>query len=97
MTAAVFAGGIIRNLVERKAKQAPHEKAVDKGILLASGIVAGDALMGIAVGLFAALQINIAFGIKLFPAMAKNSLLALVMFVLLGGWMYWYSLRRVKS
>jgi len=96
MTAAVFAGGIIRNLVESRAKQATHEAAVDKGILLASGIVAGDALMGIVVGLFAALQINIAFGARLFPAVARNSLLSLIMFVLLGTWMYWYSLRKVR-
>ena len=68
LTSAVFAGGIIRSLVERKAKQPADEEAVDKGVLLASGIVAGDALMGIVVGLFAALGINIAFGIKLFPA-----------------------------
>jgi putative OPT family oligopeptide transporter len=72
LTAAVFAGGIIRNLVERKGKQSGNEDAVDKGILLASGIVAGDALMGILVGIFAALQLHIAFGIKLFPAMAHS-------------------------
>jgi putative OPT family oligopeptide transporter len=97
MTAAVFAGGIVRNLVERKAKQSEDEGAVDKGILLASGIVAGDALMGIVVGLFAALQINMAFGIKLFPAVAKSSLLSLIKFMLLAAWIYWYSLRKVKS
>jgi uncharacterized oligopeptide transporter (OPT) family protein len=96
MTAAVFSGGIIRNLVERKAKQTADEGAVDKGVLLASGLVAGDALMGIVVGLFAALQINIAFGIKLFPAVAKNSLLSLIMFLLLASWIYWYSLRKAK-
>ncbi len=93
LTAAVCAGGIIRNLVERRAKESVKDKAVDKGILLASGIVAGDALVGILVGLFAALGTNIAFGVKLFPAMASSNLLALFMFLLLGGWMYWYSLR----
>ena len=97
MTAAVFAGGIIRNLVERKTKDKEDDHALDKGILLASGIVAGDALMGIIVGLFAALQINIAFGIKLFPGIAKSSLLSLGMFVLLGVWVYWYSLRKART
>ena len=53
--------------------------------------------MGIVVGLFAALQINMAFGIKLFPAVAKSSLLSLIMFMLLAAWIYWYSLRKVKS
>lgn len=96
LTSAVLAGGIIRTLIERKAKDKANEHAVDKGILLASGIVAGDALMGIVVGLFAAIQINIAFGTKLFPAMAKSNLLSLVMFVLLGVWMYWYTLRKAR-
>ena len=53
--------------------------------------------MGIIVGLFAALQINIAFGIKLFPGIAKSSLLSLGMFVLLGVWVYWYSLRKART
>ena len=38
-----------------RTKEPANDDAVDKGILLASGIVAGDALMGIVVGLFAAL------------------------------------------
>jgi len=96
LTSAIFAGGIIRSLVERKAKQKGDVDAiaVDKGVLLASGLVAGDALMGIVVGMFAALGINIGIGLKLFPAASKSSLLALVMFMLLGALMYWYSLRK---
>jgi len=94
LTSAVFAGGLVRVLVEKRAERTKNEGAVDNGILLASGIVAGDALIGIVVGLFAALGINIAFGLTLFPAFAKSSLVALVMFMLLGGWIYWYSLRK---
>ena len=97
LTAAVCAGGVIRSLVERKANHAGNDQAVDKGILLASGIVAGDALMGIAVGLFAALGINISFGLKLLPALSQSSLVALVMFLALGVWMYWYSLRKERA
>jgi hypothetical protein len=52
--------------------------------------------MGIVVGMFAAIGVNIALGLKLFPAVSKSSLLALVMFILLGGWVYWYSLRKVR-
>jgi putative OPT family oligopeptide transporter len=98
LTSAIFAGGIIRSLVERKAKQQgdKEEIAVDKGVLLASGLVAGDALMGIVVGMFAALGVNIGIGLKLFPAVSKSNLVALVMFLLLGAWMYWYSLRKAR-
>jgi putative OPT family oligopeptide transporter len=98
LTSAIFAGGIIRSLVERKAKKQGDEDAIaiDKGVLLASGLVAGDALMGIVVGMFAALGVNIGLGLKLFPAVSKSNLVALVMFLLLGAWMYWYSLRKAR-
>jgi putative OPT family oligopeptide transporter len=98
LTSAIFAGGLIRSLVERRAKQDgdADELAVDKGILLASGLVAGDALMGIVVGMFAALKVNIAFGLKLFPSVSKSNMLTIVMFILLGAWMYWYSLRKAQ-
>jgi putative OPT family oligopeptide transporter len=97
LNSAVFAGGILRYLVERRAKHNADEQAVDKGILLASGMVAGGALMGIVVGIFAAIGVNIGFGLKLLPTVSKNNLLALVMFMLLGAWMYWYSLRKARS
>jgi putative OPT family oligopeptide transporter len=99
LTSAVFAGGLLRSLVERSAKRKgdADEKAVDKGVLLASGMVAGDALIGIVIGLFAAVGTKIAFGPMLFPAVAKSPLLSLVMFLLLAGWMYWYSCSRERT
>jgi putative OPT family oligopeptide transporter len=112
LTAAIFAGGIVRDLVERKMKPAAKEeddehdktdekeknteldKAVEKGILLASGLVAGDALIGIVIGIFAAIGTDIAFGLKLFPVIAGSNLVAFVMFLLLAIWMYIYSTRK---
>ena len=73
------------------------DKAVERGILLASGLVAGDALMGIVVGACVALKIDIGFGPKWFPAIAASQLLAFVMFLLLAIWVYFYSTRRPKS
>ncbi len=114
LSSAVFAGGIVRDLVERStritrekdaaaSKTAPVEgaepekdKAVEKGILLASGLVAGDALIGIVIGLFAALGTDIALGLRWFPTIAGSQLLAFGMFLLLAIWMYWYSLRKDK-
>jgi hypothetical protein len=46
--------------------------------------------------MFAALGVNIGLGLKLFPAVSKSNLVALVMFLLLGAWMYWYSLRKAR-
>ena len=115
LTAAVFSGGIVRDLVERKMGRAPKEreaakgkdvvlkwdeekdKAVEKGILLASGLVAGDALTGIVIGIFAAIGTDIAFGLKLFPAVAESPLLAFAVFLLLGIWVYVYATRKARS
>jgi putative OPT family oligopeptide transporter len=115
LSSAVFAGGIVRDLVERKVGHSPKaraaaegkdvvlkwdedkDKAVEKGILLASGLVAGDALIGIVIGIFAAIGTDIAFGLKLFPAIAESSLVAFVVFVLLAVWVYVYATRKAKS
>jgi putative OPT family oligopeptide transporter len=115
LTAAVFSGGIVRDLVERKMGRTPKEraaaegkdvvvkwdeekdKAVEKGILLASGLVAGDALMGIVIGIFAAIGTDIAFGLKLFPAVAESPLLAFALFLLLAIWVYVYATRKARS
>ena len=70
------------------------DKAVEKGILLASGLVAGDALIGIVIGIFAAIGADIAFGLRLFPVLSKSNLLAFVMFLLLAIWIYYYATRK---
>lgn len=97
LTAGVLAGGIVRYFVERRTKSAGNDAAVDKGILLASGLVAGGALMGIVVGIFAALEADIAFGLNWFPTIAGSNLLAFFMFVLLAVFLYVYSTRKAES
>jgi putative OPT family oligopeptide transporter len=96
LTTGVFAGGIVRALVERRTKSVKNDDAVDKGILLASGLVAGDALFGIVVGAIAAVGADVAFGLKWFPSIAANNLLAFAMFLLLAIFVYWYSLRKAR-
>ena len=124
LNAAVFSGGIVRDLVERSMRttakdreialsegslagktaeeietslSARKDKAVEKGILLASGLVAGDALIGIVIGAFAAAGTSIAFGLKWFPVIAGSQLLAFAMFLLLAIWLYWYATRQARS
>ena len=47
---------------------------MEKGILLASGLVAGDALMGIVVAGIATAGLDIGFGAKLFPGTSSKSM-----------------------
>lgn len=120
LTAAIFSGGIVREMVERKMRPAPKgedkdierdkaekdgkavekeqhaemDRAVEKGILLASGLVAGDALIGIVIGIFAAVGTDIAFGLNLFPMIANSNLTAFMMFLLLSIWVFIYAVRK---
>jgi len=114
LSAAVLVGGIIRKLVEQKARKDEKSKdayveksddesgpklmdaSVEKGILLASGLVAGDALLGIVIATFAILSVNIGFGALIFPAISSSSLISFVMFILLGVWIYLFAIRKDK-
>ena len=86
--------GLLRREFAGSSLPLAPDKAVEKGILLASGLVAGDALIGIVIGIFAAIGTDIAFGLKLFPVIAGSNLVAFVMFLLLAIWMYLYSTKK---
>ena len=55
LTTAIMGGGAIRWIVERRSGKTGDEAASSgsRGILAASGLIAGDALVGVAVALFA--------------------------------------------
>jgi len=124
LNAAIFTGGMVRNLVEKRmaagaaetdaamaegkrtgksiedvkaALGVAKDKAIEKGVLLASGLVAGDALIGIVIGACVALGIDIGFGLKWFPTIQANPLLAAGMFLLLAVWIYLFATRRARS
>ena len=85
--------------VEKSKDEGPKlmQASVEKGILLASGLVAGDALIGIIIAAFAILNINIGIGATLFPAISSSNLLSFVIFILLGVWVYLFSIRKNKE
>lgn len=92
LSAGVVIGGIVRVLVDRKFKINLEQLKIqtEKGILLASGLVAGDAIMGILIAVLTILGVSdqIAIGPKLFPTIAANHWTATAMVVLLCIWMY---------
>ncbi|WP_040214227.1 OPT family oligopeptide transporter [Clostridium polynesiense] len=99
LNAAILVGGIIRVLVEKKFAKNEERKnqSIEKGTLLASGLVAGDALIGIIIAVFATLNVDIALGTKWFPKIAESSLVAFAAFILLGIWIYFYSSTKDKG
>jgi putative OPT family oligopeptide transporter len=99
LNAAILVGGIIRVLVEKKFKKNEEQQKtqVEKGILLASGLVAGDALMGIVVAGIATVGLDIGFGAKLLPGLAASPEFSTMMFFALGLWIYLYSTKVDKT
>ncbi|MCS4464865.1 OPT/YSL family transporter [Clostridium botulinum] len=98
LNSAILTGGILRVLVERKFKKDEERKSesVEKGVLLASGLVAGDALIGIVIAVFATLNVNIAFGEKIMPTIANSNIVSFVIFILLGVWIYKFACSKKK-
>lgn len=92
LSAGVVIGGIVRVLVDRKFKFDAEKlkKQTEKGILLASGLVAGDAIMGIVIAVLTIAGLNgaIAIGPKLMPNFWNNHWLSTVVVVILCVWMY---------
>ncbi|HWJ03419.1 MAG TPA: OPT/YSL family transporter, partial [Verrucomicrobiae bacterium] len=91
LSAGVMVGGVVRAFVDRKLQGEALKQKVEKGILLSSGLIAGDALIGIAIAVFAYLKIDIAFFGK--SPWATNNWLAIGMFVLLAIFTYVYVMK----
>lgn len=93
LNSAIFFGGVTRKLVEVKFSKDESERdaAVERGILISSGLVAGDAITGILIGIFAALNIQTNFLAVIIQNETLRNIVSLAVFVILGGWLYRYS------
>ena len=77
-----------------KDKEEEKTEAVEKGILLASGLVAGDAITGIFIGVMAALNVAINFGSKIVP---QSNAITFIIFILFAAWIYKYAVSKDKK
>ena len=106
-SAGMFAGGIVRWLVERKVRSDNRSLAEIEsgpGVLFASGLIAGGAICGIAVAAIAGWGSTrgkaadwLADAIKLHHTLgwvATSSIVGLVMFIILGTMLYRTGLRK---
>ncbi len=105
-TLAIFAGGVIRWMVESSAKRAgetPTESEVSPGSLFASGLIAAGGIIGL-VGVIVKLLENLdilpenslGWGAK-FPATAHSNLLAVSTFGLLAASLYYFARKPLDS
>ncbi|SHE50903.1 putative oligopeptide transporter, OPT family [Desulforamulus putei DSM 12395] len=92
LSMGILVGGIVRILIERGVGANELKDKVERGVLISSGLIAGDALVGIVIAFFAYIEYNIAF-LK-GTALAASNWFALVMFLLVAWFTYWYTNRQ---
>ena len=92
-TFAIFIGGVIKGIVDRMNIRRQHNDAQkarveNTGVLLAAGLIAGEALVGL---LFAAWAFT---GESLFKIFQEPSFLtSLVVFVIIGWILVWFPIK----
>ncbi|MGE7663036.1 OPT family oligopeptide transporter [Peribacillus sp. NPDC097264] len=92
-SAPIMIGGFVRYFVERFAKSKEARKArVDRGTLFASGLIAGESLIGVLIAVL------IAVGVKV-PAVAviASNLIPFLLFLALAGVLWFVSSKRNKE
>jgi len=82
----IFVGGCIKSLVERVKKS--KDGGYDSGILLGSGLVAGEGLMGVAVALYAFYFHGKPKGVEVPWSPFTGEIIALIIFGLLGYYLF---------
>ena len=88
-TFAIFAGGVIawilqRQLKKHKATEEQGERAKNTGLLLASGLVAGEALTGVLIAAMYILQTEGGVSWLRFPVISDSPYIGFLVFPLLG-------------
>jgi len=90
LSSAILTGALVRQFVDMKFKESKTEQKgrIEKGILLSSGLVAGDALIGILIAVFITLGKDLSsFGAK-FGAITQNANIGIIIFFALAIWIY---------
>jgi putative OPT family oligopeptide transporter len=89
-TATIFAGGVVKWLIQRGSKAGEAESEAGSGALFSSGLIAGGSLGGLALAAVVGFQKDelFAVGTRWFPAFANSDLAALIIFLGLAALLY---------
>ncbi|HTG57861.1 MAG TPA: oligopeptide transporter, OPT family [Terriglobia bacterium] len=89
-TAPIFAGGLVKLLVQRLTKTTEEESEAGSGALFSSGLIAGGSLGGLALATVVGLKKEnvMAFGPRWFPALSQSNLVALVIFTAMAALLF---------
>jgi hypothetical protein len=99
-SAAMFLGGVIRWLVDRRLSPAERDTAdadSGPGVLFSSGLIAGGAIMGVLLAGLAARQLDTAFNLgKALGGLATSNVVSLIAYVVLLAVPLYLVARRVQ-
>lgn len=95
LSGGVMVGGIVRWIIDRQFKGEVLKEKVEKAILWSSGLIAGDALIGIVIAIFAFKSIDITVLGK--NPLATSDAFSLLMFVLLALISYLYVIGKKRQ
>ena len=80
LSAGIMAGGVVRFIMERrKGDEKEKKKAIDRGILYTSGLIAGEGLMGVILAILAVAKLSD----KIVSPVALPQIASLIIFVIL--------------
>jgi putative OPT family oligopeptide transporter len=104
-TAAVFAGGVLRAILEwfmkrRNASDEERARGENSGVLVASGLIAGQSLMAVLLAfvvLYEQAKLGMADSEHLLPQIANNFWAGLLVYPLLLGLLVWLPLSRMRT
>jgi putative OPT family oligopeptide transporter len=107
-TMPIFIGGLVRKIADRRYGRVPDDPAESEGTLWSSGLIAGGALVGVAVALLhfpvfglafddeLDLPMKIALGPKYWPGLFASDLVPMLAFAALG-WLLFRGARDPKK
>jgi putative OPT family oligopeptide transporter len=92
LNTAVLAGGIVSHFVNRKGKEAG-----ERGVLVASGYIAGGSIAGVVAAAFIAMNVTWTFPYSDHAMDSAGEIVSILFFALLCIFMYRYALGRKKT
>jgi len=85
----VFIGGMIRHYVEKRYKIESDERGKDQGILLGSGLIAGEGLMGVIIAVFAVAMSETPKFLEIhYSPVWLGEIISFIVFGILGWFLY---------
>ncbi|HRU50915.1 MAG TPA: oligopeptide transporter, OPT family [Planctomycetota bacterium] len=91
----VFVGGLIRRFVEYRNKKSnvvvgkdAEQQAKEQGVLLSSGLIAGEGILGIAIACFALVAGHAPKGVGFTIPGVYGEIISFALFLLLGAYLY---------